>query len=101
MSTKDKLIERFQSLPSDFTFDELKSVLGYYGFTIMNAGTTSGSRIFTIMNAGTTSGSRIRFKKGNLEIKMHKPHPGRIVGQKTLKSIRDYINSIHHGKTEI
>ena len=45
MSTKDKLIERFQSLPSDFTFDELKSVLGYYGFTIMNAGTTSGSRV--------------------------------------------------------
>ena len=87
MSTKDKLIERFQSLPSDFTFDELKSVLGYYGFTIMNA--------------GTTSGSRVRFKKGNLEIKMHKPHPGRIVGQKTLKSIRDFINSIHHGKTEI
>ena len=87
MSTKDKLIERFQSLPSDFTFDELKSVLGYYGFTIMNA--------------GATSGSRVRFKKGDLEIMMHKPHPGKIVGQKTLKSIRDYIDSIHHGKTEI
>jgi len=38
MSTKDKLIERFQSLPYDFTFDELKRVMGYYGFTMMNPG---------------------------------------------------------------
>ena len=87
MSTKDKLIERFQSLPSDFTFDELKSVLGFYGFTIMNA--------------GATSGSRVRFKKGNLDIMMHKPHPEKTVGRKTLKSIRDFINSIQDGKTEI
>ena len=87
MSTKDKLIERFQSLPYDFTFDELKRVMGYYGFTLMNA--------------GATSGSRVRFKKGNLEILMHRPHPEKTVGRKTLKNIRDFINSIENGKTEI
>jgi predicted RNA binding protein YcfA (HicA-like mRNA interferase family) len=87
MSTKDKLIERFQSLPSDFTFDEMKRVMGYYGFTMMNP--------------GVTSGSRTDFKKGDIHIKMHKPHPGKIVGRKTLKNIRDFINSIQNGKTEI
>ena len=87
MSTKDKLIERFQSLPCDFTFDELKRVMGLYGFTLTNP--------------GTTSGSRTDFMKGSIHIKMHKPHPGRIVGRKTLKNIRDFINSIQDGKTEI
>lgn len=77
MSTKDKLTERFRSLPSDFTFDELKCVLNHLGFTMTNS--------------GATSGSRIAFTKGSLMIKMHKPHPGRIVGRKTLKSIRDFL----------
>ena len=80
MSTKDKLIERFQSLPNDFTFDEMKTVMGYYGFEMINL--------------GATSGSRTGFKKGDTLIKMHKPHPGRIVGRKTLKQIRDFVNSI-------
>ena len=87
MSTKDKLIERFQSLPSDFSFDELKRLMGYWGFTMINL--------------GATSGSRMGFKKGDVLIKMHKPHPGKIVGRKTLKSIRDYIYSIQNGKIEI
>ena len=87
MSTKEKLIERFQSLPNDFTFDELKRVMGFYGFTVMNS--------------GATSGSRTDFKKGSVHVKMHKPHPGNIVGRKTLKSIRDYLNNIQNGETEI
>lgn len=77
MSTKDKLIERFKSLPSDFTFDELKAVMNRSGFSIQNQ--------------GATSGSRIAFTNGVLTIKMHKPHPGKIIGRKTLKNIKDFI----------
>ena len=77
MSTKDKLIERFKSLPSNFTFDELKVVMSRCGFIMQNQ--------------GATSGSRIAFTNGVLAIKMHKPHPSKIVGRKTLKSIKDFL----------
>lgn len=77
MSTKDKLIERFKSLPSDFTFDELKSVMAHLGFKEMNL--------------GATSGSRTGFMRGTLMIKMHKPHPGKIVGKKALKGILNIL----------
>ena len=80
MSTKDKLIERFKLLPSDFTFDELKHVMNLYGFHLINL--------------GATSGSRLGFIKGNRIIKMHKPHPGKIVGRKTLKAIYNEIKDI-------
>ena len=32
MSTKEKLIERFKRLPSDFTFEELVRLLSFYGY---------------------------------------------------------------------
>ena len=69
MSTKEKLIERFQSIPSDFTFDELKHVMNIYGFQLINL--------------GATSGSRLGFIKG-----------GKIVGKKTLRAIYDEIKDI-------
>ena len=45
MSKKEKLLQRFLNQPKDFTFDELISLLGYFGFTSNNKGKTSGSRI--------------------------------------------------------
>ena len=73
MSTKEKLIERFKNLPSDFTFDELVRLLSFYGYQLDNK--------------GQTSGSRVGFFKENDLIRMHKPHPGNIIGRKTLKAI--------------
>ncbi len=32
MGTKDKLIERFKTLPTDLTFDELESMLKIFGY---------------------------------------------------------------------
>jgi len=77
MSTKDKLIERFKSLPSDFTFDELIRLLSFYGYKLENKGQTSGSRVI--------------FMKGNDSIMIHRPHPSRIVKKKALKYIKDII----------
>ncbi len=71
MSTKDKLIERFKSQPSDFTFDELVTVFKMYGFEVDNK--------------GRTSGSRVRFKRGNAFFACHKPHPQKIVSKGTLR----------------
>lgn len=45
MGTKEKLIARFRSMPTDFTFDELERLLKIFGYEKSNKGKTSGSRI--------------------------------------------------------
>ena len=45
MGTKEKLKDRFLTLPKDFTFGELEKVLSAYGYTKGNKGKTSGSRV--------------------------------------------------------
>ena len=82
MSTKEKLIERFKKQPKDFTFDELKNLLGGFGFELSNK--------------GKTSGSRVRFQ--NLELKIiidiHKPHTsGSLVREATLKDIFNTLSN--------
>lgn len=42
MTKKNKLLERFLSVPKDFTFDELKTLLQSMGFEVENKGKTSG-----------------------------------------------------------
>ena len=62
MSKKDKLLERFKSKPKDLTFDELETLLGYFGYYLDDN--------------GKTSCSRVRFIKVGIDtpILMHKPH---------------------------
>ena len=36
MGTKEKLIERFKRQPTDFTFDEMIKLLGFFGYNIYN-----------------------------------------------------------------
>jgi len=38
MSKKDKLIDRFLSMPSDFHYDEMVKLLGYFGFNEVKKG---------------------------------------------------------------
>ena len=45
MSTKEKLKRRLKRLPNDFTFDELVSLMAYFGYSLSNKGKTSGSRV--------------------------------------------------------
>ena len=76
MSAKDKLTERFIRQPKDFTFDELKNLLGGFGFVMSNK--------------GKTSGSRVRFQNTELKIiiDIHKPHTsGSPVKETALKEI--------------
>ena len=74
MSTKEKLIERFKNLPSDFTFDELVRLFNTLGYSIGNKGPTSGSRVV--------------FRKGDDEFLIHKPHPGNIVKAYVLRRLK-------------
>ena len=79
MSTKDKLIERFLTLPRDFSFDELTRLLGGFGYTLSNK--------------GSTSGSRVSFDKGNESLTVHRTHPGNTVGRGVLKSIKTILKT--------
>ena len=45
MGTKEKLIERFATLPSDFTWEEMNRMLDELGYVEDNKGKTSGSRV--------------------------------------------------------
>ena len=80
MGTKEKLIQRFKTIPSDFTFDELERLLSIYGFERSNKGKTSGSRVVFKNQAGTP-------------IMLHKPHPGNIVKTYTLRQVMDELKN--------
>lgn len=78
MSSKDKLIARFKTLPSDFTFDELERMLSILGYTKSNKGKTSGSRVI------------YKDEKGH-PIMIHRPHPGNIIKGYAMKQAYDEL----------
>lgn len=45
MSKIQKLINRLNNCPADFTYEEGKKILNYYGFEEDNKGKTSESRV--------------------------------------------------------
>ncbi len=80
MSKNDKIVERFLTLPKDFTFDEIEKLLTIFGYEKTNKGKTSGSRVM--------------FKKdGSAPILLHKPHPGNIVKYYALKQVYDILKN--------
>jgi len=78
MSTKDKLIARFKSLPSDFSFDELDRLLTHIGYERSNKGKTSGSRIIYKDSEGHP-------------IMIHRPHPGNIIKGYAMRQILEEL----------
>ena len=78
MSRKEKLIARFLTMPSDFHYDEMKQLLGYFGFHEVSKGKTSGSRV------------KFRNDEG-IPLMMHKPHPSGILKRYQLKQIRKIL----------
>lgn len=77
MGKKEKLIERLQGHPRDFTFDELRKALESLGFEMSNK--------------GKTSGSRVKFLKGNVGIVLHKPHPRKELLEYQIKQILEIL----------
>lgn len=78
MSRKDKLIKRFLSMPSDFHFDEMVKLLGYFDFYLVKT--------------GKTSGSRIKFENSEgVPIMLHKPHPSGIMKIYQLKQVKELL----------
>ncbi len=79
MSRKQKLIARFNKLPSDFHYDELVRLLGYFDFKEVAKGKTSGSRVKFENEAGVC-------------IYMHKPHPTGLLKRYQLKQVKEKLD---------
>ncbi|MCK4922885.1 MAG: type II toxin-antitoxin system HicA family toxin [Bacteroidales bacterium] len=78
MSKKEKLIARFLTLPSDFHFNEVAKLLGYFDFQELKKGKTSGSRVKFMNPEG-------------VPIMLHKPHPSGIMKHYQLKQIKEVL----------
>ena len=81
MSSREKLIKRFLSLPKDFIFSELETLLSGFGYIRDNKGKTSGSRIV--------------FKNDESRpIMLHKPHPENTVKIYTLRQVLNELKNV-------
>ena len=62
------------SRPTDFTFEELTTLLGHFGYKIKGP--------------GKTGGSRVTFTDGEGDyIRLHKPHPRNILKQYQIDDV--------------
>lgn len=73
MSKKDKLIDRLMKKPKDFTFDEMVSLLAYFGYELKQGGIGSGVKFVK--------------NKSNEVINFHKPHPSGVLKKYVLEQV--------------
>ncbi|NCA82092.1 MAG: type II toxin-antitoxin system HicA family toxin [Opitutae bacterium] len=74
MGKKEKLRARFETIPADFTWLELCSLLSGFGYEELKGG-----------------GSRRKMVKDGRVIILHEPHPGKIVKKYALKQVLDHL----------
>ncbi len=79
MSTRDKLIKRFGTMPKDFTFEEMIRLFAAFGFEPDNKGATSGSRLALIN------------RERGLSYNMHRPHPDRAIKMYVMRQVAEYL----------
>lgn len=78
MSKKNKLIDRFKTLPKDFTFEEAESLLEHLSYTRNEKGKTSGSRVeFESEKHGCIS--------------LHRPHPQKEMKEYQVKQLYEFL----------
>jgi len=80
MSKIEKLTERLLSRPKDFTWEEMKKILKYYGYEEWRKGKTGGSR------------RKFVNKNNNTVISLHEPHPQNILKPYQLDILIEYLN---------
>ena len=79
MSKEEKLLQRFNNRPKDFTYSELSRLLKSLGYIESNVGKTSGSRVAFIN------------KDSRHIIRLHKPHPGNELKMYQVDQIREEL----------
>ena len=82
MGRKEKLLHRFLSKPKDFSYDELKRLLGDFGYSAVRTGRASGSMAAFVQD----STKHI--------IRLHKPHPSQILKRYQLDYIEEELRNV-------
>lgn len=81
MSKRDKILERLLARPTNFSFDEARTLLGGLNYKEDNRGRTSGSRVAFI----------------NMEtkhiIRLHKPHPSNTLKKYQIDELIETLES--------
>lgn len=78
MSRIDKLIDRFKSLPVDFSWNDLLKLMKHFDFEESQKGKTSGSRVSF-------------WRKDFPLVNLHKPHGNNSIGLNTMRDIKAYL----------
>jgi len=80
LSRRKKIIDRFLSRPSDFTWQELVNLLTGFGYKLAKA--------------GKTGGSRVKFMHEILPpVILHKPHPTPVLKKYQLEQIEETLRA--------
>ncbi|ROR14958.1 type II toxin-antitoxin system HicA family toxin [Erwinia sp. JUb26] len=81
MSKKDKLRARLDSIPKDFTWEELVSLMNLNGFRMLNG-----------------KGSRRKFfnETFNRVVSCHEPHPSSIVKKYVLEEVKALLDELEN-----
>jgi len=80
LSRRKKIIDRFLSRSSDFTWQELINLLTGFGYKLAKA--------------GKTGGSRVKFMHETLPpIILHKPHPTLVLKKYQLEQIEEILRA--------
>jgi len=80
MSRKDKLLKRLLAKPKDLTYEELNSLLRYFGYEEFKKGKTSGSRRAFVN------------RDSKHIIRLHKPHPKNILKMYQINEIIEELS---------
>ncbi|MBQ8562906.1 MAG: type II toxin-antitoxin system HicA family toxin [Firmicutes bacterium] len=78
MSSRQKMLNRLLLRPKDYTYSELRTLLGKLGYMEDNKGKTSGSRVSF-------------YNKQKKVVSVHKPHPGNELKRYVIDLIIDSL----------
>jgi hypothetical protein len=78
MTKRDKLLQRFSTLPRDFTWQELVTLLAGFGYREAAGGKTGGSRVKFLHDTRPP-------------IILHKPHPTTVLKRYQMEQIRELL----------
>lgn len=83
-SNQNELLERLYSdtLPADFRYSDMRTLLTGLGFLESNKGKTSGSRV------------KFSHRESKEVIMVHKPHPGDEMKKYAVKGVREKLRDL-------
>jgi hypothetical protein len=82
LTRNEKLLARLRSIPHDFTYREVKTLLESLGFDERKKGKTSGSRVCFFRSLDGRS------------VLLHKPHPGAIMRIGAVRQLAEFLDRI-------